>query len=1013
MMKTTLVRCLRGALVGLGFLIVGARGASAQTTTGTIRGTITASGKAVTGAEILAKNIESGVQRSTTSRADGSYTMPGLVPASYDLTVRRIGSGAQTRRVVVQIGAVQIQDFALTEQAVQLQELTVTAAPVVETRTSEVATNVTPEQIAHLPTPSRNFLDLAALSPGVTVTEDRINGTSRTFSAGGSSANQVNVFVDGASLKNDLTAGGVAGQDASRGNPFPRNAIQEYRVLSQNFKAEYQKASSAIITATTKSGTNEWHGNALYSFQNKGLVALDTFQLKDKYRADSIGNANGTPSTFKKPDYTRSLVALSAGGPIIKDKLQVFGSYEGNYQNRSNRVDFGTIPTGFPGIDTVNLSQYTGSFTSPFRETLLFGKLTDALTSKSSADLSWSHRHETDVRDFGGVTSFQAANNYRNNVDIATLKHNYFTGPWLNEANVTYERFRRFPTPETPGIPSRVFHYPGADATIGSNLSIQDFTQKRLALRDDITYTKFHQHIFKGGATIDFVKYDIIKENNVTPKFEYAQYVDPGSYGWTTNTSGIPFNFRAPFQLQYGTGVPGLNATNNQIGAYIQDDWSPTSRLTLNLGIRWDFESKMINTGYVTPKEVVDTLTRYNDSLITPLDLSRYISTGSNRKPFYGAFQPRLGFSYALDQNNKTTIFGGFGIYYDRSIFDFSVDETQKLTRPTYTIRFAHPDSTPRAGFVAWNNSYLTADTTTLNALVKSSGLPEAFLLDNKTKLPKSKQWSFGVRRVLGEFAASVTYQGQRGTNMFTYNWANLGIDTSGSGCCRSFNIGAHGFANIIYSTNDGKTWYDAVSVQIERPYRLSRANFGWGAGFLYTYAKRSIAGVDNLGDIASSFPGGFPQATTIPKHSDNGGNDERHRVVANWIVDLPYLFGVQFSGLMTLGSGAILDVGCPARFCGPATYINGGFSPRKYSFIIPNAWAYRNVDLKLRKDFPEVSGTRLGLTMDLFNVFNFRNFGCYNTGFSSSTSPNPDYGKASCVVSDPRRAQFGAEYTF
>src|ERR1043165_3742446 len=162
------VRCLRGAFVGLGFFLLGAPGATAQTTTGTVRGTVTAGGKAVSGAEILAKTVASGVQRSATSRADGSYTMPGLVPASYDLTVRRIGSGAQTRRVVVQIGAVQIQDFALTERAVELQDLTVTAAPVVETRTSEVATNVTPEQIAHLPTPSRNFLDLAALSPGGT-----------------------------------------------------------------------------------------------------------------------------------------------------------------------------------------------------------------------------------------------------------------------------------------------------------------------------------------------------------------------------------------------------------------------------------------------------------------------------------------------------------------------------------------------------------------------------------------------------------------------------------------------------------------------------------------------------------------------------------------------------------------------------------------------------------------------------------------------------------------------------
>src|SRR5262249_27522069 len=280
------------------------------------------------------------------------------------------------------------------------------------------------------------------------------------------------------------------------------------------------------------------------------------------------------------------------------------------------------------------------------------------------------------------------------------------------------------------------------------------------------------------------------------------------TYGTTTDTTALPFNYRTPYQLSYGTGAPGVKRTNTQFGAYLQDDWSPTTRLTLNLGIRWDFESNMINTDYVTPQEVVDTLTRYNDSLPTPLDLSRYISTGSNRKPFYGAFQPRVSFSYALDDNNTTTIFGGFGIYYDRSIFDFNVDEIQKIAHPTYIIQFAHPDSTPGPGKVAWNNNYLTSDTTVLNALVHSVGEPEAFLLDNKMKPPKSKQWSLGVRRVLGTWVASLTYQGQRGTDLFTYNWANFGLNPNGS-CCTSFNIGAHGFRNIIYSTEAGKTWYD------------------------------------------------------------------------------------------------------------------------------------------------------------------------------------------------------------
>jgi hypothetical protein len=1002
-----------GLFLALALVVTAAPAAVSQTTTGSIRGYVKdAAGAPLGGAAIEARNEQSGVSRNAPSQADGSYVLPGLVPGAYTVTARHIGHTSQGRRVAVEIGASLLVDFALQAGAVEVAGVTVQAgAPVVEMRTSEVATNVTQQQIQALPTASRNFLDLAVLAPGVQVSEDRVNEVGmRTFSAGGGSPNQVNVFIDGASLKNDLTQGGVAGQDASRGNPFPRNAIQEYRIITQNFKAEYQKASSAVITATTKSGTRVWSGNVLLGYQNKNLMPLDTLQTAAKHLADSIGVATGKPSTFTKPDYTRSLLGLSVGGPIQKDRLFFFGSYEGNYQNRSNLVNF-IPPSGFAALDTVNLSKYNGNFTSPFRETLLFGKLTDNLTPHSTAELSVSTRHETDVRDFGlNNAAYQGAVNLRQDVTTGTLRYNYFAGPWLDEAAIIFDRFRRNFSPNGPGVAGRLFHYSGQDARLGSSASIQDFTQRRMGFRNDLTYTGLAQHEFKGGVTVDLAHYDIKKRNDETPLFEYTDIIRPAC--WCRDTTGEHFNYRSPYQLTYGTGIPGITTNNNQIGAYIQDDWSPTHRLTLNLGIRWDFESHMLNTDYVTPKAVVDTLTRYRDSLPKPLlDLSRYISTGSNRKPFYGAFQPRVGFSYALDDENRTTILGGVGIYYDRSIFDFSVDEIQKLTHPTYRVRFADPDSSAIAhngpGEVTWNNSYLTADTVALNTLVHTSGQPEAFLLDNNMKPPKSTQWSLGVRHVLGSMVAAVTYQGQRGTDMFTYNWANIGLDTAGR-CCTSFNISAHGFANLIYSTEDGKTWYDAVSLELDRPYRQSSDNVGWGGGIVYTYAKRSIAGVDNLGDLTGSFPGGFPRAAGIPKHADNGGNDERQRIVANWIVDLPYVAGVQFSGLLTLGSGPRLDVGCPSRFCGPATYINGGFTPTPRTSVIPGGWAYQRVDLRLRKDFPEFSGTRLGVAVDVFNVFNFQNYGCYDTGYKS-----PTYGRPGCLVSDPRRAQLGAEYNF
>jgi hypothetical protein len=266
------MRWLGRAFVLTGFLVLAANSVSAQTTTGTIRGFIRdQNGLALSGAEVEARNTSSGVARSATSNTEGAYILVGLVPGSYDLTARRIGNTPQARRVEVQIGATLLTDFSLQSGAVEVAGVTVEATnPTIELRTSEVATNVTQQQINDLPTSNRNVFDLAALAPGVVTQNDQINSTRRTFVAGAYGpafgADQVNVFIDGASYKNDLLRGGVVGQDRSRGNPFARNSVQEFRVITQNYKAEYQKASSGVIVATTKSGGNTWQGSAFLGF---------------------------------------------------------------------------------------------------------------------------------------------------------------------------------------------------------------------------------------------------------------------------------------------------------------------------------------------------------------------------------------------------------------------------------------------------------------------------------------------------------------------------------------------------------------------------------------------------------------------------------------------------------------------------------------------------------------------------------------------------------------------------
>src|SRR5687768_15327124 len=175
MIRSKLKHFTRTFSMLLGMLVLAAGNVVAQTTTGTIRGTVTGEGGAPIGsAQISARNVNSGAVRNTMSNETGGYALVGMVPGTYDVTVRRIGSAPQNRRVVVQIGATQSQDFTLATQVAQLEAQVITATTGTETQTSEVATNVTQAQISKLPTPSRNFLDLAALAPGVTVTEDRV-----------------------------------------------------------------------------------------------------------------------------------------------------------------------------------------------------------------------------------------------------------------------------------------------------------------------------------------------------------------------------------------------------------------------------------------------------------------------------------------------------------------------------------------------------------------------------------------------------------------------------------------------------------------------------------------------------------------------------------------------------------------------------------------------------------------------------------------------------------------------
>jgi outer membrane receptor protein involved in Fe transport len=952
-------------------------GAAAQTTTGSIRGYVTnKAGAPLSGASLTAKNVSTGVQRFATTRENGFYTLPGLTPGEYELSARRIGSAVSTQRVQVGVGVDVALNIQLGDTAVQLAAVSVVAAAPASTRSTEVATNVSQQQINDLPTSSRNFLDLAMLAPGTRVPPDRLDGQSKEFAAGAQPAEQINVFIDGASYKNDIITGGVAGQDASRGNPFPRNAIQEFRIITNNFKAEYQKASSAIITAVTKSGTNTWEGGFFTELQNKNLVS-----------EDSISRAAG----ISKPDYSRYLVGANLGGPIVPDKLFLFGSYEGDYQSRTGVTVFGGNVSQYPAaIQAFNNTSHD----SPFHENLGFGKLTYVPNEQQQLEVTGSIRHETDTRGFGGQFGdawrvFSGGENHRDNVYTGTAKHTYFGSTWTNEALLTYQHYLWNQDPIDFTTPIQVSF---GNYWVGGDDAAQALTQNRFSARDDWTYTGLQwagAHVIKIGANFDAARYDMNKQLNENPKFVYD------------NSNGYQF----PVQAQVGFGNPDIVQNNNQFGVYAQDDWNPTPRLTFNFGVRWDMETGMFNRNYVTPQAVRDSILAYRDSLLINIDPNRYFSDGHNRKLYLGAIQPRLGASYALDKAGRTVAFASFGVFYDRDYYNATLDETYRRQHPNFTINFLPPGTpSPGPGAVAWDTSFFSRQG--LETLISQISPPqEVFLVPNDLKPPKSNQWSVGVRHDFGQWNGSLTYNGTRSYNGYSYEWANLALNPATNDCCVTKNVPA--YQNVLVGNNNVHTWYNAMLVQVDRSY-VKIGNYGWGAGLAYTLSKAEAEG----GDLFS-----FPQVTAGPLNARHPIADDRtHQFVLNAITDLPWAWGLQLSGLAQFMSGSPINklefVPLPVPPDGP------GGNQRILVGRARSAW-FKNVDLRIAKNFLNVNGMQAAITGSVFNVFNTNNYGCFdetllNAGPTPGTTvPNAHWGKGGCFITDPRRFQLGVQYSF
>ncbi|CAM5292598.1 TonB-dependent receptor [Rhodanobacter lindaniclasticus] len=926
-------------------------------------------GKAPPNTQVTAVNPATGSKRVATAGADGSYTITGLQPGTY-----KVDAGPGTEQTVtLTVASTSTLNLAAATpagaaNAVNLSGVTVTASVLPDVTTPEVGSTVSLHQIDTIPQLTRNFLEFADTVPGMVFT---VNSQGNTSLRGGAQNDaSTNVYIDGVGQKSYLF-GGPSGQFATQGNPFPQLAIGEYKVITSNYKAEYGQIASAAVTAQTKSGTNEFHGEVF------GRYTSDTYRA----RTPSEDAANKKASSKEKE------FGFALGGPIVQDKAHFFITYEGKrFVRPITVVPAANAVPAVPGLPADVASQL-GPATIPFTENLYFGKVDWEPTDRDRFELSAQIRKEDQRGGIGGQNAQSAAFSVVNNDKRYDLRWQHSGYSYFNELLATYENSNYAPTALNYGNGAIYTYQPAANQTAtlintgaANPLATQNKGQKGPAIEDNLTLNdlSWHgDHVIKMGVKQKWITLHAADAADVNPQFYYD--VTP------TGTNAQPYQvfFTKPVT---GLGLsPTVRTKDKQFGAYIQDDWAINEHLILNLGVRWDYESSPSYLDFVTPANVIAAFNSqdphapagqtYAQSLAKGgINVNDYISNGHNRSAYKGEWQPRLGFSYDINADQAHVIHGGAGRSYDRDLYNYLQLETTKAALPQFRFYFADPVTglcyQGRTPCVPFDPAYLNGLSNVQQLASASNAGTEIDVLNNKLKAPYSDQFSIGMANRLGDWQTDATVTRVISHDGFAFTLGNRYPDGSfWQGASQPWGNGVPGFGSLIVGNNGIGTRTTQVLLSASKPYTPESR---WGATFAYTYTHAR-----QNRDINEHYAFDAATIRDYPYILSNAA--AKHRFVATGVMDGPW--GITLSAKLTLAtpipfngfacysgtSGQLFPSGSRCTPYGTEPQGNGKF------LLGGKIFGYRSIDFQATKHF-DVHGLDFYGRFDLMNAFNFKN---------------------------------------